>query len=61
MCFFQGVSSATGDLVDNHDIIQFNVRSLEGVEDPEADYEKWATAEQQVRNAIDCACTVSIL
>jgi len=42
-----GVSAATGDLVDNHDIIQFNVRSLEGVETPEADYDTWAAAEQQ--------------
>ncbi|KAL1510486.1 hypothetical protein AB1Y20_006791 [Prymnesium parvum] len=44
---FLGVSSATGDLVDNHDVIQFNVRSLEGVANAEADYDAWAAAEQQ--------------
>lgn len=43
---FWGVSSATGDLVDNHDIIQFIMRPLNGIEDAEADYEQWAQAEQ---------------
>lgn len=42
-----GVSSATGDLVDNHDIIHFTIRSLEGVDDPIADYDHWMTAEKQ--------------
>jgi len=41
------ISSATGDLVDNHDIIHFTVRSLEKVDDPIADYEHWMTAEKQ--------------
>ena len=39
-----GISSATGDLVDNHDIIQFTTRSLAGVDDPIADYQKWDEA-----------------
>ena len=43
---FWGVSSATGDLVDNHDIIQFVMRPLDGVSDPEADYDVWAKAEE---------------
>jgi|Transcript_53984 hypothetical protein len=42
-----GVSAATGDLVDNHDIIHFTVRSLADVDDPLADYEHWMTAEKQ--------------
>merc|ERR1712087_207632 len=42
-----GVSAATGDLVDNHDIIHFTVRSLAEVDDPLADYEHWMTAEKQ--------------
>jgi len=42
-----GISSATGDLVDNHDIIQFVVRPLTGVADPEADYESWSDGEKQ--------------
>uniref|UniRef100_A0A7S3AMB7 L-type lectin-like domain-containing protein n=1 Tax=Haptolina ericina TaxID=156174 RepID=A0A7S3AMB7_9EUKA len=46
-----GVSSATGDLVDNHDIIQFNVRSLAGVENAEEDYDKWAKLEQDLINS----------
>jgi len=40
-----GVSSATGDLVDNHDIIAFNVRNLAEIKDPEADYDAWAQAD----------------
>lgn len=43
---FWAVSAATGDLVDNHDIIQFIMRPLNGIEDAEADYEQWAQAEQ---------------
>ena len=35
------IPSATGDLVDNHDIVQFSVRSLEGVDDPNGDYDRW--------------------
>ena len=35
------ITSATGDLVDNHDIVQFSVRSLEGVDDPNGDYDRW--------------------
>lgn len=42
---FFGISAATGDLVDNHDIIQFIVRPLEGVADADADYEQWASSE----------------
>jgi len=42
---FWGISAATGDLVDNHDIIQFITRPLTGVEDPDADYDAWANAE----------------
>ena len=34
---FLGISSATGDLVDNHDIIEFSMRSLAGVDDAAAD------------------------
>jgi len=39
---YLAVSSATGDLVDNHDIIHFTIRSLEGVDDPLADHKAWA-------------------
>ena len=46
---YWGISSATGDLVDNHDIIQFVVRPLSGVADPDADYEAWAKAESRPR------------
>jgi len=46
-----GMSAATGDLVDNHDIIQFNLRSLEGVSDPEADYDTWEKGLEQERLA----------
>jgi len=50
---FFGVSSATGDLVDNHDIIQFVVRPLENVADPDADYDAWEKAEkEQKANAL---------
>jgi hypothetical protein len=42
---FWGLSSATGDLVDNHDIIQFIVRPLEGINDADTDYEAWAAEE----------------
>jgi len=38
---YLAVSSATGDLVDNHDIVHFTVRSLEGVADPLADHKAW--------------------
>mmetsp|Transcript_28905 Transcript_28905/g.47959 ORF Transcript_28905/g.47959 Transcript_28905/m.47959 type:complete len:448 (-) Transcript_28905:484-1827(-) len=38
------VSSATGDLVDNHDIIHFSVRSLAGIKDPIEDYSVWKAA-----------------
>jgi len=43
---FFGISAATGDLVDNHDIVQFIVRPLEGVTDPDADYDAWARDEE---------------
>jgi len=50
---FFGVSSATGDLVDNHDIIQFVVRPLANVDNPDADYDKWEKAESdQKANAL---------
>ena len=39
-------AAATGDLVDNHDIIQFITRPLTGIDDAEADYDAWANAEQ---------------
>lgn len=39
---YLAVSSATGDLVDNHDIVHFTIRSLEGVDDPIADHKAWA-------------------
>lgn len=42
-----GISSATGDLVDNHDIIQFVVRSLEPTSDAEAEYEAWVKTETE--------------
>jgi len=42
---FFGISSATGDLVDNHDIVQFVVRPLDGVTDPDADHDAWANEE----------------
>ena len=48
---FWGISSATGDLVDNHDIVQFVVRPLEGIADADADYEAWATAERHELNS----------
>lgn len=34
-----------GDLVDNHDIVQFVVRPLDGVTDPDADHDAWANEE----------------
>jgi len=40
-----GISAATGDLVDNHDIVQFIVRPLAGIADPDADHDAWANAE----------------
>jgi len=40
-----GVSAATGDLVDNHDIIQFTVQSLDGVQDPVAHHQAWTDAQ----------------
>jgi len=43
---FWGISAATGDLVDNHDIVQFIVRPLEGVADPDADYDAWIKAQE---------------
>jgi len=50
---FFGVPSATGDLVDNHDIIQFVVRPLANVDNPDADYDKWEKAESdQKANAL---------
>merc|ERR1719440_1067833 len=42
---FWGLSAATGDLVDNHDIVQFVVRPLAGIADPDADHELWANEE----------------
>jgi len=35
------ITSATGDLVDNHDIIHFAVRTLENIADPTQDYDEW--------------------
>ena len=32
--------------MDNHDIIQFNVRALSDIADPEADYDVWQKMEQ---------------
>ena len=40
-----GISAATGDLVDNHDIVQFIVRPTAGIADPDADHDSWANAE----------------
>ena len=51
---FFGLSAATGDLVDNHDIIQFIVRPLEGIADADADYEAWAADEQaQIKHKLE--------
>jgi mannose-binding lectin 2 len=47
-----GISSATGDLVDNHDIVQFTVGSLEGVADPIAHHESWVNAQDAQERAI---------
>ena len=43
---FWGISSATGDLVDNHDIVQFIVRPLNSVADANKDYDEWVAAEK---------------
>ena len=48
---FFGISAATGDLVDNHDIIQFVVRPLAGVDDPETDYDAWELAEKMEKTS----------
>jgi len=47
-----GISSATGDLVDNHDIMQFTVGSLEGVVDPIAHHESWVNAQDAQERAV---------
>jgi mannose-binding lectin 2 len=47
-----GISSATGDLVDNHDIMQFTVGSLEGVADPIAHHEAWVNAQDAQERAV---------
>ena len=49
---FWGISSATGDLVDNHDIVQFIVRSLHDVDDPVKDYETWEQVEKNERASV---------
>ena len=46
---FWGVSSATGDLVDNHDIVQFVVRPLDGTADPDADHDAWVKQQEAQR------------
>jgi len=43
---FIGFSSATGDLVDNHDIIQFVLRPVGSGDNVEADYDKWEAQEK---------------
>ena len=47
-----GISSATGDLVDNHDIVQFTVGSLEGVADPVQHHQAWTDAQDAQERAI---------
>jgi len=42
---FFGISAATGDLVDNHDIVQFVVRPIAGIADVDADHDAWSNAE----------------
>jgi hypothetical protein len=49
---FFGISSATGDLVDNHDIIQFAVRNLQGVEDPMQDFAEWKADLEEERTTV---------
>lgn len=46
---FFGISSATGDLVDNHDIIQLIVRPLAGDDEPNDDYDRWEKAERDAK------------
>lgn len=48
------ISSATGDLVDNHDIIYFQTRNLQGVSDPILDYQAWFNRLQELeRSSLD--------
>jgi len=49
---FFGISAATGDLVDNHDIIQFIVRPLHAGEDPDLDYDAWERGEKEAELAV---------
>jgi len=46
-----GVSAATGDLVDNHDIVQFTVGSLEGIADPVQHHQNWVDAQDAQQRA----------
>ena len=46
---FFGISAATGDLVDNHDIVQFVVRPLDGTDDPDADHDAWVKQQEAQR------------
>jgi len=48
---FWGVSSATGDLVDNHDIIHFTTRSLNGVDNAENDYGRFERQQKKREQA----------
>jgi len=45
------ISSATGDLVDNHDIIHFLVRNIQGVPDPIADYKLWSDGVKELERS----------
>jgi hypothetical protein len=45
------ISSATGDLVDNHDIMYFQARNLQGVSDPMLDYQMWFDQNQELERS----------
>jgi len=46
-----GVSAATGDLVDNHDIIQFTVQGIEGIADPVAHHQAWTDTQDALERS----------
>ena len=48
---FFGISAATGDLVDNHDIIHFTTRSLNGVDNAENDYGRFERQQKKREQA----------
>jgi hypothetical protein len=46
------ISSATGDLVDNHDIMHFQTSNLEGVSDPILDFKNWFDRAQEMERSL---------